>query len=678
MWAGTTNGVIRFSGDAADLGPRRAARSPGPDVRIAVSRPDAARSGSAPPTASGGSTGGRLTHVALPGTPQMLGDGDRARPRAAASGWATASGCIHWDGARLRAASGRPDAADAHAHHASRAPTAAAGSGSVSPAAASAFSMHDRRAHTCWARRGADRRPRDHPRGLRGRGRDDLDRRQRRAEPIPQGRVATLDRANGLPAARVWAIVEDRQGRALAQRGPRPRARRPRRDRAGARRSPPTASATGSTTRSTAWRARRSASSARARAGDGTLWFVRGGGLTRGRPAARSTTSRRTPPPVRIEAVVADDRPPRRRRRDVACPPARRAAADQLHRADADLVEPHRFRYRLDGFDTDWVDAGTRRTAFYTNLSPGDYRFQVERQRRGRLVDDVSGGVELLGSAGVLPDAAGSRRWSAPAASLVRLGRLAGAAAPGAAQFSLALAERARLSREIHDTLLQSLVGVALQFDAIAERSTRPSSTAQAQLLRIRRAGRGATSARRASRSATCARRCSRRRDLATALRDFGKRSRQPTRASASCRRSTGTPRRVPPKIENAAAAHRPGGHHQRRAPRAGVAHRASSSASRTPPSRCASPTTAAASTSRARRRARRALRTDDDARARRGAGRPADASSRPRRRAPSVEADRADRADARSPKSRWRSDERPASASSAWTTIGSSAKGSR
>ena len=36
-----------------------------------------------------------------------------------------------------------------------------------------------------------------------------------------------------------------------------------------------------------------------------------------------------------------------------------------------------RFRYKLEGFDPDWVDAGTRRTAYYTNLPPGDYRFRV-------------------------------------------------------------------------------------------------------------------------------------------------------------------------------------------------------------------------------------------------------------------------------------------------------------
>ena len=35
------------------------------------------------------------------------------------------------------------------------------------------------------------------------------------------------------------------------------------------------------------------------------------------------------------------------------------------------------FRYRLDAFDSDWVDAGTRRVAYYTNVPPGSYVFRV-------------------------------------------------------------------------------------------------------------------------------------------------------------------------------------------------------------------------------------------------------------------------------------------------------------
>src|SRR5262249_1202661 len=40
-------------------------------------------------------------------------------------------------------------------------------------------------------------------------------------------------------------------------------------------------------------------------------------------------------------------------------------------------LEKVRFRYRLEDRDRDWVEAGTRRRAFYTDLPPGDYRFRV-------------------------------------------------------------------------------------------------------------------------------------------------------------------------------------------------------------------------------------------------------------------------------------------------------------
>jgi diguanylate cyclase (GGDEF)-like protein len=44
-----------------------------------------------------------------------------------------------------------------------------------------------------------------------------------------------------------------------------------------------------------------------------------------------------------------------------------------------------RFAYRLDGFDADWIDAGTRRTAYYTNLPPGDFTFRVRAESAARV-----------------------------------------------------------------------------------------------------------------------------------------------------------------------------------------------------------------------------------------------------------------------------------------------------
>ncbi len=55
-----------------------------------------------------------------------------------------------------------------------------------------------------------------------------------------------------------------------------------------------------------------------------------------------------------------------------------------------------RFRYRLDGLDSDWVEAGTRRTAFYSYLPPGKYRFRVDACNRDGVWADSEAGLELL------------------------------------------------------------------------------------------------------------------------------------------------------------------------------------------------------------------------------------------------------------------------------------------
>jgi len=82
------------------------------------------------------------------------------------------------------------------------------------------------------------------------------------------------------------------------------------------------------------------------------------------------------PPPVVIEDLVVDGQavPPETRQR--LSPDGR---TFELRYTAPSLVAPEKvkFRYRLDGLDQDWVDAGTRRTAYYTNLPPGAYTFRV-------------------------------------------------------------------------------------------------------------------------------------------------------------------------------------------------------------------------------------------------------------------------------------------------------------
>ena len=52
----------------------------------------------------------------------------------------------------------------------------------------------------------------------------------------------------------------------------------------------------------------------------------------------------------------------------------------EIHYTGLSFRDPRglRFRYRLEGYDENWIEAGTRRVAFYTNLPPGEYRFHVQ------------------------------------------------------------------------------------------------------------------------------------------------------------------------------------------------------------------------------------------------------------------------------------------------------------
>ena len=127
----------------------------------------------------------------------------------------------------------------------------------------------------------------------------------------------------------------------------------------------------------------------------------------------------------------------------------------------------------------------------------------------------------------------------------------------------MVLAERARLSREIHDTLLQSLVGVALQVDAISNTLDSSSSGARHQLVRIRRQVEAYIREARQSiwdlRSPVLETH-----DLHAALREFGKRPPPATPVRFATQRH----RHAAPcsaKVENRAAAHRAGGDDQRR-----------------------------------------------------------------------------------------------------------------
>ncbi|MBI3005401.1 MAG: hypothetical protein HYY49_08290 [Ignavibacteriales bacterium] len=108
---------------------------------------------------------------------------------------------------------------------------------------------------------------------------------------------------------------------------------------------------------------------------DGRLWFSTIKGLAVIDPMALNVNT--TPPPVAIDYVFADDKPL------VLSPDIEVDAGNEkleIHYAGLSFQAPHTmsYRYILEGYDRTWVEAGTRRTVSYNNLSPGDYRFRVK------------------------------------------------------------------------------------------------------------------------------------------------------------------------------------------------------------------------------------------------------------------------------------------------------------
>jgi ligand-binding sensor domain-containing protein/signal transduction histidine kinase len=194
---------------------------------------------------------------------------------------------------------------------------------------------------------------------------------------------------------------------------------------------------------------------------DGLLWFATAAGAVRIDPAhlPRNTL----PPPVVLEQVLLARRP-LALAADRRVPPSR---GDFEFRYTAlSFVAPEKvhFRYRLEGFDEDWVEAGAARSAAYTNLPPGAYRFRVIASNNDGVWNESGAAFDFE----LLPFFHQTRWFRAlPVLGLGLAGwgfhlwrtrRLA-------AQWAV-LAERTRMAGELHDSLAQGLTGMVLQLEA--------------------------------------------------------------------------------------------------------------------------------------------------------------------------------------------------------------------
>ncbi len=199
---------------------------------------------------------------------------------------------------------------------------------------------------------------------------------------------------------------------------------------------------------------------------DGQMWFATVRGIVVVDP--ERFQRKLSPPPVVIEDVIVDGRS-ESPARIVDLPSGRRNL--EFRYTALSLISPSRitFRYKLEGFDTDWIDAGGRREAFYTNLPPKHYRFLVKACNPDGTWSESPGVVTFI-----LRPHYWQQWWFWPACAVfllacgvvayrLRIRRIKD-------RLRLIVVERGRIARELHDTLLQGFSGVTMEMQALRSR----------------------------------------------------------------------------------------------------------------------------------------------------------------------------------------------------------------
>jgi ligand-binding sensor domain-containing protein len=108
---------------------------------------------------------------------------------------------------------------------------------------------------------------------------------------------------------------------------------------------------------------------------DGRVWFPTSRGAAVIDPS--NIAVNRVQPPVDIVSMKADNKAVDLNRKETAFEAGTSAFQFEYTGLSFLFPEQVRFKYRLEGQDSDWIEAGTRRSAFYTNLKPGEYTFTV-------------------------------------------------------------------------------------------------------------------------------------------------------------------------------------------------------------------------------------------------------------------------------------------------------------
>ena len=199
---------------------------------------------------------------------------------------------------------------------------------------------------------------------------------------------------------------------------------------------------------------------------DGSLWFSTIRGLLVIDP--KSLLRKLQPPEVVIEEVTVNGQSERPVDVDQLAPDQKNI---EFRYTGLSYRLPSRitFRHKLEGFDKNWIDAGTRREAYYANLPPNKYRFRVTACNVDGTCNDAGSTVAFAiaphyyQKAWFWPLIAAALGLAAWLVYQVRIRALK-------QHFQIILAERNRIARELHDTLIQGFSGVTMQMQALAAR----------------------------------------------------------------------------------------------------------------------------------------------------------------------------------------------------------------
>src|SRR5258707_8497143 len=215
-------------------------------------------------------------------------------------------------------------------------------------------------------------------------------------------------------------------------------------------------------------------------AADGKLWFATTGGIYGIDPARR--VHNRVPPPVLIRSLTVAGR-------TIEPIPGLTlptyTTAVRFDYAGLSLTAPEkvRYRYRLDGVDTDWREPAAARQALYTNLRPGHYTFRVIAANNDGVWNESGASLAFL-----IPPAFVQTGWfvalcvgcgAAAVWALVRL-RVRQVRRRLEERMEERLNERTRIARDLHDTFLQTIQGSKLVADDALSATTDLSQMRQA------------------------------------------------------------------------------------------------------------------------------------------------------------------------------------------------------